>query len=100
MNNTPMYCLISFAAGHYVSKFDILSTNNNALISKIRHTIDAKTNTAYIEAYYESGLINPLSFTTLCCVDGYGNIGVWKFADAQPTQESVPDVSVMSIINL
>lgn len=100
-NDTTIFRLISFAAGYTISKFDILSSYvTSAALTKIRHTVDENTNTAYIEVYYGAKLINSFGFSCLCNVNGYGNTGVWKNAGAQPTQESIQGVAVVSAINL
>ena len=97
-----MYSLISFAL-YYVnsgeSNFLKLHHIGNGPITKIRHTVDTKTNTAYIEVYYDSNSGNDISISVPSNIYGRNEVA-WKDAGGTATEETVSGVTVISTLSL
>ena len=101
-NKYPVYYIISFHAGNQISGFTILdSYKGNGILQKIRHTVDANTNTAYIELNISDSASeqNAITVTILDNIDGYGN-NKWVSVNAEATNESVSGVTVVSSLSL
>ena len=101
-NRYPVYYLISFHAGHQISGFTILdSYKGNGILQKIRHTVDTNTDTAYIELNISDSASknNAITVTILDNIDGYGT-NKWEPVNAESTDESVSDVTVISSLSL
>lgn len=101
-NSENMYSLISFASQYYNSaKSNFLKLHHigNGPITKIRHTVDTKTNTAYIEIYNESNNGNDVSISVPSNIYGR-DIVAWKDAGGAATEETVSGVTVISTLSL
>lgn len=101
-NRYPVYYLISFHAGHQTSGFTIIdSYKGNGILQKIRHTVDANTNTAYIELNISDAASenNSITVTILDNINGYGD-QKWESVNAESTDESVSGVTVISSLSL
>lgn len=98
-----MYSLISFAsyytAGPGVSNFLKIHHVGDGPITKIRHTVDTKTNTSYIEIYYDFDASNEFSISMPSNVYGR-NETAWKDAGCTATEETVSGVNVISSLSL
>lgn len=98
----PVYYIISFHAGYQISGFTILdSYKGNGILQNIRHTVDANTDTAYIELNISDSASedNPITVTILDNIDGYGD-NKWEPVNAESTDESVSGVTVISSLSL
>ena len=101
-NRYPVYYLISFHSGYTTSGFTILdSYKGNGILQNIRHTVDANTNTAYIELNIsdDASENNSITVTILDNIDGYGD-QKWESVNAESTDESVSGVTVVSSLSL
>lgn len=101
-NSENMYSLISFASQYYNSaKSNFLKLHHigNGPITKIRHTVDTKTNTAYIEIYNESNNGNDVSISVPSNIYGR-DIVAWKDAGGAATEETISGVTVISTLSL
>lgn len=102
-NHINMYSLISFAsyypADPGVSNFLKIHHVGDGPITKIRHTVDTKTNTSYIEIYYDSDASNEFSISMPSNVYGRNEIA-WKDAGCTATEETVSGVNVVSSLSL
>lgn len=101
-NRYPVYYIISFHAGHQISGFTILdSYKGNGILQNIRHTVDANTNTAYIELNISDAASenNAITVTILDNIDGYGD-NKWVSVNAEATNESVSGVTEVSRLSL
>ena len=101
-NRYPVYYIISFHAGHQISGFTILdSYKGNGILQNIRHTVDANTNTAYIELNISDAASesNSITVTILDNINGYGD-QKWESVNAESTDESVSGVTVVSSLSL
>ena len=101
-NRYPVYYLISFHAGLQTSGFTIIdSYKGNGILQKIRHTVDANTDTAYIELNISDAASenNSITVTILDNIDGYGD-NKWVSVNAEATNESVSGVTVVSSLSL
>lgn len=101
-NRYPVYYLISFHAGHQTSGFTIIdSYKGNGILQKIRHTVDANTDTAYIELNISdvASENNSITVTILDNINGYGD-QKWESVNAESTDESVSGVTVISSLSL
>ena len=101
-NRYPVYYIISFHAGHQISGFTILdSYKGNGILQNIRHTVDANTDTAYIELNISDAASenNSITVTILDNIDGSGD-NKWVSVNAEATNESVSGVTVVSSLSL
>ena len=102
-NHINMYSLISFAsyypAAPGVSNFLKIHHVGDGPITKIRHTVDTKTNTSYIEIYYDSDASNEFSISMPSNVYGRNEIA-WKDAGCSATEETVLGVNIVSTLDL
>lgn len=101
-NRYPVYYIISFHAGHQISGFTILdSYKGNGILQNIRHTVDANTDTAYIELNISDSAseYNSITVTILDNINGYGD-QKWESVNAESTDESVSGVTVISSLSL
>lgn len=102
-NDANMYDLIAFAARYYTnaeSNFKKLHGIGNEVITKIRHTVDSETNTAYIEVYYNSAYMNVLNVNFIdnsCAQEASKG---WEPTNGESTAETVDGVSVVSTLDL
>lgn len=103
MNDANMYDLISFASRYYItaeSSFIKLHGIGNEVVTKIRHTIDSKTNTAYIEIYYPSNLGNRVNISFPSNNNANNQINNWIPTNGESTEETVEGVTVVSSLDL
>lgn len=102
-NDANMYNLISFASRYYVaaqSNFLKLHGIGNEVITKIRHTVDSNTNTAYIEVYYNSSRENRVNIDFLSNSSAMLKTNKWKPTSGESTDETVDGVTVVSTLDL
>ncbi len=98
-----MYDLISFASRYHItaeSSFIKLHGIGNEVVTKIRHTIDSKTNTAYIEIYYSSNLGNRVNISFPSNNNANNQINNWIPTNGESTEETVEGVTVVSSLDL
>ena len=103
MNDANMYDLISFASRYHrtaESSFIKLHGIGNEVVTKIRHTIDSKTNTAYIEIYYSSNLGNRVNISFPSNNNANNQINNWIPTNGESTEETVEGVTVVSSLDL
>lgn len=103
MNDANMYDLISFASRYHItaeSSFIKLHGIGNEVVTKIRHTIDSKTKTAYIEIYYSSNLGNRVNISFPSNNNANNQINNWIPTNGESTEETVEGVTVVSSLDL
>ena len=98
-NDSPMSAIVIFEAGYNMSSFKILSIKGSPLIPKIRHVVDTRTKTAYLEVYYNSNNSNGFTVSMPCNVDG-GDIACWVPTDGESAEETTSGVNIVSTLDL
>ena len=99
INDSPMSAIVIFEAGYTMSSFKILSMKGSPLIPKIRHVVDTRTKTAYLEVYYNSNNSNGFTVSMPCNVDG-GDIACWVPTDGESAEETTSGVNIVSTLDL
>ena len=94
---------ILFNSAHEFSSFTVLGSQHRGNnISKIRHTVDMSTGTAYLEFYYECKSTiysNPVFFELYSTTNAEQKYN-WELMDFELTQETVENVVVYSSADL
>lgn len=96
-NAQPEFIRASLVSVYNSSKINLIDKYGTTIITKLRHTIDTTTNTAYLELYYNASASNRMSVTLNMASD---TTLKWEVITPVATSETVVNITVNSTLDI